>query len=100
MDTAEVMELRARAGFVTPLVPLERGNPTLIFSSRGSFEWLMHPDDAFHALIFGVAVDGRTLKCSVVDAHPLMNALTVQAKDPDGNVSFIQPAGSALKEVA
>ncbi len=89
MTTEEILALRKKMGWVSPLSPLEKGDRTLMFSQRGQYEWMMHPDEAFMAVLEGVQVDGLLLECQIVDCFPLMNALMVQAKAPDGNKEFV-----------
>ena len=95
MTVAEVMELRESAGFRSPLRPLERGDWWLLFAGRGVYEWALHPDDAFPALIHGIEVEGRRLPCKLVDALPMMGALQVRATDPDRPSGFVDSAGAA-----
>ncbi len=91
MTTEEILSLREKRGWVSPLSPIERGDQVLMFSQRGTYEWMMHPDDALMAVLDGVVVDGLTLKCTIVDCFPLMNAFMVRAKDPEGNTQFVPP---------
>jgi hypothetical protein len=83
------MELRGEAGFVTPLRPLERGDRWTMFNSRGVYEFGLHPDDAFEALVRGIEVNGKLLRCEAVDVLPLQNAIQVRAKDPDRDLGFV-----------
>lgn len=92
MTTDQVMELRAKVGFVTPFAPVEVGEPWLAFSQRGTYEWLMHPDDAFEALALGMMVNGKILSCTCVDVQPFVGALMIRAKDEDVNTRFIPPS--------
>lgn len=90
MTSADVMELRAEVGFVTPLQPLVPGERWVMFAQRGTYEFGLHVDDAFRALVHGIDVHGRRLPCSLVDALPMLNGLQVRAQDPDREMGFVQ----------
>lgn len=85
----EVMSLRERAGFVTPLEPIPPGDPWCVFESRGTYEFACHPFDAIRYLKFGVVVDGKTLRAHKVEEWPLMGAWLIVAADEDANQQFM-----------
>jgi hypothetical protein len=94
VTTDEIMNLRAEVGFVTPLRPLEPGDRWPLLDSRGVYEFGLHPDDAFVALVHGIMVRGKLLRCEAVDVLPLQNAIQVRAKDPDRDLGFVPAAPS------
>lgn len=95
MTTEEILALRAAQGWESPLMPLEPGERQLMFFQRGTYEWLMHPDDTLIACLEGVEVEGLLLKPQIIECCPLMNAFLIRVKLPDRNVEFI-PTHKAL----
>lgn len=90
VTTDEVMALREEIGFRSPIRPMERGDKGwLLFSSRGTYEWAFHVDDAIEHLSRGIEVDGKLLKCEAVDVLPLQNAIQIRAQDPDREMGFV-----------
>lgn len=90
MTSADVMDLRAEIGFRSPLQPLVPGERWVMFAQRGTYEFGLHVDDAFRALVQGIDVFGKRLPCVLVDALPMLNGLQVRAQDPDREMGFVQ----------
>lgn len=83
------MAAREAAGFVTPLRPVEAGSLWLVFESRGTYEFMVHPRDASHYLEHGITVDGKLLTDVIqVGEWPMIGAWQIRAADPEANLVF------------
>lgn len=80
VTTAEVMDARTAAGWVSPVEPLEPGDLRCVFDQRGVWEWLVHPNDAAFYQARGIVVNGVRYRVAAVDSHPLLNAVQIRAR--------------------
>jgi hypothetical protein len=88
LTRSEVMALREREGFVTPIEPVEPGSIWCIWDSRGTYEFLVHPDDAARYLEHGISINGQRLDVTKIGEWPMIGAWHIHCVDAEANREF------------
>ena len=89
------MALRAAAGFVSPVKPIEPGRPWCVFAAAGEWEWLFHPVDAARHLAEGIVVDGEACYVEVVGEWPMLGAIHLRATHRGVATAFVEDRRAA-----
>jgi hypothetical protein len=90
----------------TPIKPMQPGRLWCVWESRGTYEWMVHPDTGRELLEHGIVINGESCRCEQVGEWPRINAIQIRAvtrsySDVDGWVEPAQTTGHlyALPEI-